>query len=307
MPAAGTVVTIHLSHLPADYDLVVYGPPGTPLRPSIASTPPLDVPPLTDAGADLTHTTDTAARRRRSTTCNLQTSLPLVGVSASRGTDPEDIVVVSPGGSGFYTVQVTGYNGATSPEPVHAARRNAHAAAAVRPSTLRTITGTVGPALPTLPTGLNTVFVVNRRQLEGTYGSTRATNVINALTERQRRRSGTSASRTSSSPSIASPTVQNAYTAWNANPGNPALANAVVQAINGVVDSQIRSQPNGAGLKYLVIVGGDQIIPFARLDDFTITSAQRDRLREHLRRRTPTCSRRSTPARCSPTIRTAID
>jgi Tol biopolymer transport system component len=269
-PPAGTIVTIHLSHLPADYDLVAYGPPETQLRPSIASTQPLDVPPLTDTGADLTHTTDTLPSQTLDD-LNLQTSLPLVGVSASRGTDPEDIVVVSPGGSGFYTIQVTGYNGATSSAPYMLR------VATQPPRTLstvgaRTIAGTVGPTLPTLPTGLNTVFLVNRRQLEGTYGSTRATNVINALTK------DSTAFKNLGFPNVILSvdrftTVQNAYLAWNANPGNPALANAVVQAINGVVDSQIRSQANGAGLKYLVIVGGDQIIPFARLDDFTITSA----------------------------------
>ena len=89
-------------------------------------------------------------------------------------------------------------------------------------------------------------------------------------------------------------------------PGQPgARERASSQAINGVVDCQIRSQPNGAGLKYLVIVGGDQIIPLARLDDFTVTAANESELREHVRARTPTSSRRSTPGRCSPTTRTA--
>src|SRR6185503_7786187 len=66
--------------------------------------------------------------------------------------------------------------------------------------------------------------------------------------------------------------VQTAYASWNQNPGDPVRANAVVRAINDVVDQQIRQQPNGAGMRYLVLVGGDQVIPFARLGDFTTTA-----------------------------------
>ena len=275
-PAAGTIMTFHLSHLPADYDLVVYGPPETPLRPPIAGTMPLDEPPVTDSGADLTHQTD-ALPSQTLDDLQLQPNMPLAGVSASRGTDPEDIVAVSPGGSGYYTIQVTGYNGATSPDP-YMLRVATRAPRPVSPVPARTITGTAGPALPTtLPTGLNTVFLVNRKQLEGTYGSTGATNVMTALANDSARFTTLGFPNVTLSVDNATNdtggAVAAAYAQWNAHPGDPAAANGVVQAINAMVDSKIRSQPNGSGLKYLVIVGGDQVIPFARLDDFTITSA----------------------------------
>jgi CSLREA domain-containing protein len=275
-PAAGSIVTFHLSHLPTDYDLVVYGPPETQLRPSIAGTMPLDEPPVTDSGADLTHQTDSLPSQSLDD-LQLQPNMPLVGVSASRGTDPEDVVAVSPGGSGYYTIQITGYNGATSPDPymIRVATRPPRQVSPVPP---RTITGTAGPALPTtLPTGLNTVFLVNRKQLEGTYGSLGATNVMNAISNDSAR--FTSLGFPNVTLSVDNATndtggaVAAAYAQWNATPGDPVAANRVVQAINAMVDAKIRSQPNGAGLKYLVIVGGDQIIPFARLDDFTVTSA----------------------------------
>ncbi len=269
-PPAGTVMTFHLSHLPTDYDLVVYGPPETQLRPSLTSAVPLDEPPVTDSGVDTTHTTDILASQTLDD-LRLQTDLPMVGVSASRNTDPEDVVVTSQGGSGYYTIQITGYNGATSAKPYML--RVATAAPRVTstvPST--TTTGTVGPALPALPSGLNTVFLVNRQRLESIYGSTAASSVISALTN------DSAAFRSLGFPNVILSverftSVQNAYSAWDANPGNPAAANGVVQAINGVIDQQIRAQPNGAGLKYLVIVGGDQVIPFARLDDFTVTAS----------------------------------
>ena len=65
--------------------------------------------------------------------------------------------------------------------------------------------------------------------------------------------------------------VASAYTAWNADPGDPNKANAVVRSINAVVDS-LRGQPNGAGIKYLVLVGGDRAIPFGRLEDYVTIS-----------------------------------
>jgi len=269
-PSAGTVVTFHLSHLPTDYDLVVYGPPETALRPPLTTgAVPLDVAPVTDSGVNVTSTTGTLASQTLDD-LRLQTDLPMVGVSASRGTDPEDIVVISQG-TGTYTVQITGYNGATSAKPymLRVATAPPRSTASVPPTT---VTGTVGPALPNLPSGLNTVFLVNRQRLQSFYSDARATNVMNALS------SDSAAFASLGFPNVVLSvdrftTVQNAYAAWNATPGSPAAANGVVQAINGVLDSQIRSQPNGAGLKYLVIVGGDKIIPFARLDDFTVTAS----------------------------------
>jgi Tol biopolymer transport system component len=272
-PPIGTVVTVHLSHLPTDYDLVVYGPPETQLRPSLSSSVPLDEPPLTDSGYDLTHATDTLPSQTLDD-LRLQ-SLPMVGVSASRGTDPEDIVFVSQGGTGYYTIQVTGYNGATSAKP-YMLRVQTQAPRQTSNVAPRTISGTAGPALPNLPTGLNTVFVVDRKQLEGIYGSAGASSVMSALSNDSAL--FTSLGYPNVTLSVDNPTndssgaVAAAYAAWNANPGDPAAANGVVQAINTMIDSKIRSQPNGAGVKYLVIVGGDQVIPFARLDDFTVAA-----------------------------------
>jgi Tol biopolymer transport system component len=273
-PPAGTVVTIHLSHLPTDFDLVAYGPPETQLRPSLSGTPPLDTPPVTDSGFDLTHATDSLPSQTLDD-LRLQTNLPMVGVSASRGTDPEDIVFISQGGTGFYTIQVTGYNGATSSDP-YMLRVQTQPPRQTSNVPARTITGTAGPALPALPTGLNTVFVVNRTQLEGVYGATEASNVMSALANDSSL--FTSLGYPNVTLSVDNPTndsngaVAAAYTNWNAHPGDPAAANGVVQAINAMIDGKIRSQPNGAGLKYLVLVGGDQVIPFARLDDFTVAA-----------------------------------
>jgi CSLREA domain-containing protein len=264
-PAIGSRVTVHLSHLPDDFDLVAYGPPVTELRPPSPTSVPLDGSVLEDDGADLTHTSDPLPAQTLDD-LRLQQNLPLVGVSANRNNDPEDIVFTYEGG-GPYTIQVTGYNGTSSARPY---MLRVSVAPPVAPSTVdpRTAGATQGPALPPLPAGLKTVFVVNRQQLAGRYSDAAAGSVITALQNNITALSNLGFPSVILSVDRFTP-VQNAYAAWNATPGDPAKANAVVRAINAVVDSEIRQKPNGAGLKYLVLVGGDQVIPFARLGDFT--------------------------------------
>ena len=126
----------------------------------------------TDTGAELTHVTD-ALPSQTLDDLRLQ-ALPIVGVSASRGTDPEDITVLSDGIGSFYTVQVTSYNGATSADP-YMLRITTEAPLAPASTPARSVTGTAGPAVGSLPTGFNTLFVVNRQRLEGLYSAGDAT------------------------------------------------------------------------------------------------------------------------------------
>ena len=67
--------------------------------------------------------------------------------------------------------------------------------------------------------------------------------------------------------------VQQAYAAWNANPCSVDAANGVVAAIAAVVD-QLRS--DNPTIQNVVIVGGDDQIPFARLADGATQSNERD-------------------------------
>ncbi len=62
------------------------------------------------------------------------------------------------------------------------------------------------------------------------------------------------------------PEVQAAYAAWDADPMNPVAANGVVTAIRREVLSKARDYP---GLRYVVLVGPDYVIPYARRPDGT--------------------------------------
>ena len=63
-----------------------------------------------------------------------------------------------------------------------------------------------------------------------------------------------------------------AYNAWDASPCSPELANNVVRAIGSYLDTLQASAPN---LKYIVVVGGDDIVPFARVPDNTEIANER--------------------------------
>ena len=58
------------------------------------------------------------------------------------------------------------------------------------------------------------------------------------------------------------PDVSAAYAAWDANPRNPARANDVAAAIKELIQESLQQCPT---IRYLVIVGGDAIIPFYRV------------------------------------------
>lgn len=63
------------------------------------------------------------------------------------------------------------------------------------------------------------------------------------------------------------PTARAAYTAWNAAGGNTtAGANAVAAAVRGLINQQRALYP---GLRYLVLVGDDRVIPHYRMPDPT--------------------------------------
>ena len=266
--AAGGIDDPRLPQPPSDrLDLAVYAPADAQLRPEVTGTEPLDSPPLGDEGVPLTTRQD-ALPPETLDDLRLDPTRPLVGVSANRGQEDDVVVAVSGGGTGNYLIQVTPYNGATSDEPyvlrveVEPPRLNLSAAA------LPAQAGTAG-TVPALPAGTNTLFLWNRRQIEAQFpGSTAG--LLTAMQQTQ------TTLNTLGFPSAivgvdGNAAVAAAYTAWNADPGDPNKANAVVRSINAVVDT-LRGQPNGAGIKYLVLVGGDRAIPFGRLEDYVTIS-----------------------------------
>ena len=261
----GSRVSVLMSHLGNDNDLVMYRPAAAPL-----SSIPLI--PVQDEGLGATNIGD-ALPPETLQDIALQ-SLPLSSISANRGTSAEGVRAISQGEAGFYTIQVSGYNGSFSadpyvlrvkitpppPMPQCPARAFSHAGE-----------GTSG-TIPPIPNGVNTLFIVNQKRLGDMYGAAPANGVIAALnTLAGRADLGVTGAVV---PVEGYPEVAEAYAAWDEdNPCSPLLANDVVTAIASRINAIRAAHP---GVQFVVIVGSDEIVPMARVPDLTQLSNERD-------------------------------
>jgi Tol biopolymer transport system component len=270
-PTAGTRTTIRLSHLPKDYDLVVYGSQGTTPLVQPGAAPPLETPVLGDSGAPITHLTE-ALPAETLDDLTVLTDRPVLGVSAFRTTEDEAVVAISNGVPGDYIVQVKGYNGAASVEPymLRVEREDPRLAPTCQPRFPGLTFGTAtGVSLASIPADTDTLFLTNGPQLAATGGQA----VLDWFTMNH-----LNAFRGTGHPSALvrledDPAVRAAYSAWNQEPCSPARANAIVRAITDVVRTIRNARPS---LRNLVILGNDKTLPFARLDDLTTVANEAD-------------------------------
>ena len=264
IPAAGTQTKIFLSRLPKDYDLVVYGPPQPPLRSLGPSSIPLSQISVGDPGQTL----DQQSKGLSSLTLqDIPTAAPagqvVVGSSDVRGTGEEEVDLVSTGETGNYTIQVTGFNGAFSGQP-YLVRVEETPPPVLPPCQPRTLSGagTAG-TMPAVAGNVNTLFLVNEKQIGDLYGAAAEASVVSSLT--------TLAGRSDLGvvgaviPVESDPATRTAIGAWNANPCSPALANDVVRSIGTVLDNVSAGRP----IQNIVLVGSDDVLPMARLVDPT--------------------------------------
>ena len=73
------------------------------------------------------------------------------------------------------------------------------------------------------------------------------------------------------------PEIQAAYQKWDQHPDQPQFANNVAQYIKGLINQLAPAYPN---LKYMVIAGSDQVIPFRRVRDEAFMANERTYLDE---------------------------
>ena len=125
------------------------------------------------------------------------------------------------------------------------------------------------PDLTALPADLATIILVNQQRLGDTFDAVAASSVMDSLESLAARPDVNGVV----IPVEADAGVASAYAAWNANPCDADRANKIVNQITGLVVG-IR---NGAlpgvsphpALANVVVIGGDDIVPMARLDDTT--------------------------------------
>jgi hypothetical protein len=265
VPAAGTRVTFLLSHLPIDADLVVYGPPSdspdaSPLRSVPLRSVPLRSVPLPDPGVDATGAPSPTGSLQDDVP--LLTGYPLAGAGAQRGTGDEEVDTLSSGGGGYYTVQVTGYNGAASPQPwmfrvVETTPVETTCPSRGWPAQAGSVSG-----LPEIAAGRRSLFLVNAQQLRAEYGDQQTSDLLSELT--------TFAGRSDVAGAVVqvdqNDGVAAAYNAWNADPCSIEAANAVAGTVASLVRGYHDAQPS---ISSVTLVGGDEQLPMARLADLT--------------------------------------
>jgi hypothetical protein len=264
-PPVGSRLSIRLSHLSADSDLVLYradqapGPSGADPRSVPVRSVVLDDERLGGGAVPPETLQDIPIR-----------SVPIRSVSAQRSTADEEISITStalPGAS--YILQVTGYNGATSDEPYVLRVRT------TAPPPPLECTPTVLPSTPhaAAPAGsradAQTLILLAEERLAATHGTAEAEQVRRAL-ERFADRDDV---RGVVQPVEQLPGAPGAYADWDADPCDADRANAVVNAITTGVTAFDDAHPD---LQHVVIVGGDDLVPMARVQDTASLSNERD-------------------------------
>ena len=293
---AGTRITADLTDLPVDADLVLYGPAGISATATSASAftssvqglpgtlvedpglgvgqaaRALAVNGLNDLHLDKGYTDpfigDPVA-------ANIPAMTPL-SISQHSGTDPESVGVIAPV-DGDYTVQVTGYGQAISPNP-YLVRVRAFTQAAEATCPARVFAngmGTPTSSIPTIGSDVNALILTNPSRLAATYGpgasgadgvASSLTGFVSWLGDPAQAALGTKAAVI---PLDAYTDVQSAYQAWDNNPCSVSAANKVASSITAVIAGIRLAHP---GISSITIIGGDDIIPMGRVADLTRVS-----------------------------------
>ncbi|HVF11513.1 MAG TPA: DUF3344 domain-containing protein, partial [Actinomycetota bacterium] len=283
VPIAGNKVRFNLSHLSNDADLVVYLP-DAPVTEALRTSPldtgtvvisPLDtgtvvISPVEDKGLDLNNS-DTSVEPQTLGDIPLRDDLVVAGVSANRALTNESVEVTIPAGlpSGSYlTVQTSAYNGSSSNDAplLRASVDGTMPIPACQPRSFMFPNdgGPVAGALPlSIASTTKTVFLADWRRLAKSYGNAAVASLKTSV--------ATLAERSEVAGQVialdGSLGVQSKLADWDAEPCSAFKANEVVRATISQMDALLKTgQPT---LQYIVVVGGDEIIPMARLRDRT--------------------------------------
>ena len=263
----GEQLTIHLSHLDVDDDLVVYGPGIVPLRtPHAGPTAPF----VGDVPFVLGQRTQSITPEALRDVPQNAAGQPALDVSDNRGLADEEVAVVSPDG-GTYTIQVSSFDGDYSNEPW--LLRVERAAATQLPSTCTNPPATGGGVtkpMPPVPANASTLYLFASKRFGDLYGLQAENVVWNGL---QTLAARTDAAGGAVIPVDANAAVLSALAARAADPCSAAKANDVVRAVGTLLDNPQIVTPS---VKYIVVVGDDAAgIPFGRILDNTAFANER--------------------------------
>jgi hypothetical protein len=254
-----------LWNLPADYDLTIIGPSTQPLSETsgrIFESVGDSQQPLT-GGVPAATVSDAGQYQPPA-------GLSVIARSTRRGTSPETIEPIPTFTTGTYYLVVSGYDGASSDQPygLRLLRETPPLAAPVCsvPTTFPNDPITGRPSTTDIPSGADTLFVVNDARFARQYGPDAADDVLAAIGALDATLSdlGLKAGVLDLGASNA---LASRYSAWDNEPCSLARANSVVSQTVSELRTVYAANP---GIEYVVIVGSDKIVPFARLADRTL-------------------------------------
>jgi len=254
--AEGRKASVYLSNLAADYDLAVFGPDTAALR----GDPVQGFIPVDDHQLGADPTSEAVAPDSQ---FDIPLSAPpgsaLLGLSANRSNTAER-VDLGDLHAGTYTIQVSGYNGAFSDRPFTLRVRTQ--SLGLPPCTASTFgTKSTAAVAPTLPAGLDTLFVVPTNRLRQLWGDADATALMNRLQAFVAAQPG--------GVVAGILPVDAPYDTWDANRCSPDAANDIARQIGTSIDAVQAANPT---LQHLVLVGDDTALPFFRVADGTATA-----------------------------------
>ncbi len=266
VPDPGTLVTVRLSHLGVDDDLVVFGEVPPPLRQPKSSTSSLQA---ADVGPDLQQRSQAIIPEvLGDVPVTPPEGLGVLGVSDNRGLADEEVTFVVPEGSdNSVYIQITSFDGAYSNKPWML--RVEESPAIELPPGCKTpvaLGGGTTRALPASPGG-NTLYLFNSKRYGDLYGNANETAVWNKL---QTLAARADAAGGTVIPVDAIPGMGATLGAWQANPCSPGLNNDVVRDLGTYLDGIT------AAYKYIVIVGDWTVLPAGLVLDNTLFANERD-------------------------------
>jgi hypothetical protein len=256
-----------------DFDAVLYGPEDDPLASGIHNSglhnsgihnSGIHNSPLQDdPGASFT-TTDVAPETLADIgihNSGLHNS-SVRDFSITRGTTQEVVRTTTVGGEkGFFTLQVTGYNGANSSHP-YVLTTYAAPPPQLGPCTPRTYNaGSVNATAPTIPSDFQTLILVDENRMAKMFGTSAVTGQGGLLDHLN-----TLAANTDGLvyPIETDPDYAAAMAAWDAQPCSVTAANDASSELMSLIQTITAGK---SGYKYAVIVGSDEAIPSYRVVD----------------------------------------
>ncbi|HST17593.1 MAG TPA: PxKF domain-containing protein [Gaiellaceae bacterium] len=263
-PPSGTDLDLYLTK-PGSLSLLSSPVPNSPVPNSPVPNSPVPNSPVPNSGDTLNLTNDNPPPEGLQDAPVPNSAIASEGITRGDETEVAAITLTGDETGNAMGILVDGYNGDHSNDPYTLRVQ------VVRPATLpacppRTFvnpSATVG----TLPASINantqTLFLVNQEAMGRTYGQTAADGLMARLNTFVSAHPDLNAAVL---PVDGDAAVHAAKAAWDASPCSIPAANDVVRKINALV---AHYRQTATGVQNLVIVGGDEQIPMARVADGT--------------------------------------